>query len=139
MPGFGQLAALIKSVVAAKASNAVNVPVGARATTMILGAPQLTLTYRGSSPRPNSRILAQVVDDKTGKVLGNQITPIKVVLDGRQHTVRTPLEIVIAYAPRGSRFTVQLVAQSSQYNTFPAGGSVTFSKISVTLPTVSTT
>ena len=33
-----------------------------------------------------TRVFAQLVDDATGIVLGNQITPIQVVLDGRTHT-----------------------------------------------------
>jgi len=103
---------------------------------LILGAPQLQLTYRGRGAGVPARVLAQIVDDQTGKVLGNQITPIPVVLDGTRRTVALPLEIVIASLRRGSRLTLQLVAQSSLYDTHPAGGSVTFSRISLTLPSV---
>ena len=81
-------------------------------------------------------MLAQVVDDSTGKVLGNQITPVELVLDGAPHTVTGPLEIIVATVGAGQKLTLQLVAQSVLYDTFPVGGSVTFSKVSVSLPTV---
>jgi hypothetical protein len=48
------------------------------------------------------------------------------------------LEMVAATATRSSRFTLQLVAQSKLYDTHPQGGSVTFSKVHVTLPAVHT-
>jgi ABC-2 type transport system ATP-binding protein len=133
---LGPIGATFGSVVATPATNAVDVHVTARSKTLVLGAPRLTLSYSGTSPRADNRVLAQVVDDATGKVLGNQITPIDVVLDGAQHTVTVPLEIVVAAANAGERFTVQLVAHSALYDTFPVGGSVSFSRISVSLPTV---
>ena len=82
-------------------------------------------------------MLAQVVDDSTGKVLGNQITPIDVKLDGSRHTVTVPLEIIVASARAGAHFTLQLVAQSSLYDTFAVGGSISFSKVAVSLPAAS--
>ena len=42
---------------------------------MIVGAPSVELTYTGTSPsndRP-ARVFAQLVDDSTGVVLGNQV------------------------------------------------------------------
>jgi hypothetical protein len=37
---------------------------------------------------------------------------------------------------KGQKLTLQIVAQSSAYNTFPKGGNVRFSKIKVSLPAV---
>jgi hypothetical protein len=116
----------------------VNVPFRVPAAANILGAPSLTLTYHGLADRVPARVLAQIVDDATGKVLGNQLTPIPLALDGQSRTIRVPLEIVTATARRHARFTLQLVAQSSLYNTHPAGGTVAFSRIGLTLPTVRT-
>jgi ABC-2 type transport system ATP-binding protein len=137
-PPNGGLGAFVAPAVAAKAKNAVNVRWKLRRAATILGAPSLTLTYHGLADRVPARVLAQIVDNATGKVLGNQITPIPLVLDGQSRTIRVPLEIVTATGHRGSGFTLQLVAQSSLYNTHPAGGSVAFSRIALSLPTVRT-
>ncbi len=122
---------------AAKATNAVNVTIAApRRWSLIMGAPRLSFRYHGTAPQADARVLAQILDERTGKVLGNQITPIEVNLDGATHSVRLPLEIVTATALRSSRFALQLVAQSTLYNTHPQGGSVTFSNVKVSLPMV---
>jgi ABC-2 type transport system ATP-binding protein len=138
----GSLGALPGSVAglfaAAKAANAVNVPIKApKRTTVIVGAPRVSFSYKGSAPSTDARVLAQVVDESTGKVLGNQITPLPVTLDGATHSLSLPLEMVAATAKRSSRFALQLVAQSKIYDAHPQGGSVTFSKVNVTLPGVS--
>jgi ABC-2 type transport system ATP-binding protein len=72
-------------------------------------------------------------------VLGNQITPIPVTLDGRPHTVSQPLEMVSSTAKPGETFTLQLVAFSTAYNVQRSGGAVTFSNVHVELPTVDMT
>ena len=69
-------------------------------------------------------------------MFGTRITPIPVSLDGRPHSVSLPLEIVTATASPGSRFELQLVAQSTLYNAHPQGGSVSFSNVQVSLPTI---
>jgi ABC-2 type transport system ATP-binding protein len=123
---------------AAKATNAVNVSIKApKKTTTIVGAPRVSITYKGSAPSATARVLAQLVDERSGKVVGNQITPLPVTLDGATHSLRLPLEMVAATATRSSRFTLQLVAESKLYETHPQGGSITFSKVNVTLPGVS--
>lgn len=132
---LGAIGSTFGAVVATRASNAVSVRISSPTKTLVFGAPSLTLTYTGTSTRRQSRVLAQIVDDSTGKVLGNQITPIDVVLDGSRHTASVPLEMIVASANAGAHFTLQLVAQSSLYNTFPVGGSVRFSTIAVALPT----
>ena len=136
----GSLGAIPPSVAgqfaAAKAANAVNVKISPpRTTAVVVGAPRLTITYTGTAPTSNARVLAQIVDGATGKVLGNQITPLPVTLDGRQHSLSLPLEMVAATMKHSSRFRLQLVAQSTIYNTHPAGGSVQFTKVRVMLPT----
>ncbi len=132
----GALGSTFGAVVATKATNAVNLRISPPRRELFLGSPKLTLTYSGTSPRVHGRVLAQIVDDATGRVLGNQITPIDVVLDGARHTVTVPLEMIVAAANRGAPLTLQLVAQSSLYDTFPVGGSVAFSKVAVSLPAV---
>jgi ABC-2 type transport system ATP-binding protein len=132
---FGPLGGVF---IAGEASNAVNVSIKApaRAKAIILGAPRLSFDYQGTAPSANARVLAQILDRRTHKVLGNQITPIPVTLDGASHSVKLPLEIVVATATHRSDFALQLVAQSALYNAHPQGGTVAFSNVKVSLPVV---
>jgi ABC-2 type transport system ATP-binding protein len=121
----------------AKATNAVNVPVTAKRATFAVGAPRLTITYSGTTPagtRP-TRVFAQLVDDTTGIVLDNQITPVPVVLDGRRHTLAIPLEMISQSFAAGASVTLQLVPTTVAYATPRLGGSVDFSRIGILLPT----
>ena len=132
------LDAVVPPITPAKATNAVNISIVAPATTaVIVGAPELTITYSGTTPdgaRP-TRVFAQLVDDATGLVLGNQITPIAVVLDGQPHTLTLPLEVVAFAAKPGTTLTLQLVATTVAYAVPRLGGRVDFTDISVKLPT----
>jgi ABC-2 type transport system ATP-binding protein len=101
-----------------------------------VGAPQLKLSYTGTSPagaRP-TRVFAQLVDDATGIVLGNQITPIQVTLDGKPHQTSVPLEVVAYTAHAGAHVTLQMVATTKAYAEPRLGGSITFDSIDVSLP-----
>ncbi len=122
----------------APARNAVDLVVRntRRRAVEIVGAPFLSLVYRGHARRRSVHVLAQLVDNATGKVLGNQITPIPLVLDGRRHHTALPLEIIAANAKPGASFTLQLVAQSAAYNLRPRGGSVDFLGVRIRLPTL---
>jgi ABC-2 type transport system ATP-binding protein len=104
----------------------------------IVGAPQLTLRYSGTSPpgeRP-TRVFAQLVDDATGIVVGTQITPIMVTLDGQEHTTNVPLEIIAFAAKPGSHLTLQLVATTVAYAEPRLGGTIDFRSVRIELPTV---
>lgn len=139
-PSGVSVATLAGPIAPAKALNAVNVtlpkPTGQQ---LVVGAPELTLTYHGTGTRENTSIYAQLLDDTTGFVLNNQITPIPITLDGKTHTVTEPLEILSATDRPGERFTLQLTASTTAYQTQLAVGAVTFSKIHVVLPTVNPT
>ena len=107
----------------------------------MLGAPGLTLRYQGTSPagdRP-TRVFAQLVDDATGIVVGNQITPIELTLDGKEHVTKTPLEMVVFAAKPGAPLTLQLVATTVAYAQPQLGGTIDFEAIDVSLPTVTGT
>ena len=69
-------------------------------------------------------------------MLGNQVTPIKVVLDGKSHRVAVPMEVVAFAAKPGATLTLQLVATTVLYAKPALGGTVTFSTIRVSVPTV---
>jgi hypothetical protein len=60
--------------------------------------------------------------------------PLK--LNGKKQSLRLPLEAVSVSLRKGQKLTLQLVAQSSAYNVFPKGGSVTFRKVRIALPVV---
>jgi ABC-2 type transport system ATP-binding protein len=130
------LGGLVGPITPAKAANAVNVTIstGPKAS-VIAGAPTLKLTYHGtaSGTRPE-RVFAQLVDPATGLVLGNQITPIAVTLDGKTHTTTVPLEIVTFTTKPGGSLLLQIVATTVAYAQPRLGGSVSL-QASLTLPT----
>ncbi len=129
------------AITPAAAFNAVNVTTDAAPGrgALVVGAPELTITYSGTpgrSPddgRP-TRVFAQLVDDETGLVLGNQVTPIEVVLDGAAHTVTVPLEMVAHFMVSGTSLTLQIVATTVAYAAPRLGGTVTFEAIDISLP-----
>lgn len=117
-----------------KAINALNLTTPAlTATTVVVGAPQLTLRYRGTGIARH--VYAQLVDDSTGMVLGSQVTPIPVTLDGQTHSISIPLEPVAHALKPGQTVTVQLVASSTTYATATAFGSLRVTDMLLTLPT----
>jgi ABC-2 type transport system ATP-binding protein len=99
-----------------------------------VGEPRLDLTYRGTSAAPDGRVFAQIVDETRHVVLGNQVTPIPVTLDGRAHTVTRSLEGVAAAVGPASRYTLQVTGGSSVYGPVRAAGTVAFSRIALTMP-----
>jgi ABC-2 type transport system ATP-binding protein len=130
------LAGVAAGITPAKATNAVNVTVNFATPVVVVGAPQLKLSYTGTTPagvRP-TRVFAQLVDDATGIVLGNQITPIQVTLDGKPHQTSVPLEAIAYTAHAGAHVTLQMVATTTAYAEPRLGGSITFGSIAVSLP-----
>ena len=126
------------SITPSRATNAVDVKVAATADSFALGAPRLTITYSGTTPagdRP-TRVFAQLVDDAQNVVVGNQITPVVVQLDGKSHTLTVPLEIVSQQVARGETLTLQLVATTVAYAQPRLGGRVHFTKIRIEVPVV---
>ncbi len=135
------LAGVVGPITPGLATNAVDleVPTGSSAG-LIVGAPQLTLTYQGTSPAgtPPTRIFAQLVDPTSGLVLGNQVTPIAVTLDGQSHTLTLPLEQVAFATVAGGKVTLQVVAVAAGYAVPRLGGQITLTQVDVTLPTAAT-
>ncbi|MDA4110206.1 CocE/NonD family hydrolase [Mycolicibacterium holsaticum] len=130
----GPLGALLGILSGAKAINAVNLTTAkAATTTYIVGAPELEFTYSGAGF--TRHVYAQLVDDSTGLVLGNQVTPIPVTLDGKTHTVKISLEPVAHTLAPGQTVTVQIVASAVTYQAIWTLGEVRISDITLTLPT----
>ena len=77
-----------------QARNAINVPLNdAPDGTTVVGAPQLTFTYSGVGT--SRHVYAQIVDKKTGLVVGNIVTPIPVTLDGHTHEANFSMEDIV--------------------------------------------
>ncbi|MGA9860201.1 MAG: alpha/beta fold hydrolase [Solirubrobacteraceae bacterium] len=124
-------------IVASRAANAVNVPLSTPAAgTELLGEPALDLTYNGAATNPDSRLYAQIISNANGLVLGNQVTPLPVTLDGRNHTLSIPLEAVAADVAPGSTYTLQITDGSNLYFAARSAGLVTLSHIGLSVPTV---
>jgi len=135
----GVVGGLAGGLTPAKATNAVDVQLRVDDEAMVVGAPTLKLSYRGTVPagtRP-TRVFAQLIDDTTGFVIGNQITPIEVTLDGAGHTAEIPLEVIAFAAHAGSTVTLQLAATTVAYAPPRLGGSINFDSIELSLPVVS--
>lgn len=135
--GFDLLSVATLGITPGRATNSVDVPIPApSAEAFVLGAPLLRLTYSGTVPegdRPMA-VFAQLVDDTDDRVLGNQITPIPLLLDGAEHTLEVPLETVAHLLRPGTSLTLQLVATTVAYAVPRLGGSVDFSGVEVLLP-----
>lgn len=119
-----------------KAANAVNTTVTAPSgtATQIVGAPELTMTYSGIGT--SRHVYAQIVDDQTGQVIGNVVTPIPVTLDGKEHTVTIPMEAVAYTLEPGHTATVQITSSATPFLNFTQFGVIDISGVEVSLPTV---
>jgi ABC-2 type transport system ATP-binding protein len=116
------------------ARNAINVPVTVGPGTQVVGAPAVSITYQGLGT--SRAVFAQVVDDSTGLVLGNVVTPVPVMLDGRQHTLTMDLsDIVYTNASTDLRtLTVQITSSATAFENFTSFGLMNISDVSVTMP-----
>ena len=134
----GPVGGISLAIAPAKATHAVNVAINPANAANVVGAPKLTLTYSGTSPagaRP-TRVFAQLVDELSGVVIGNQITPIAVTLDGQSHTTTVPLETVAYTARPGAKITLQIVATTTAYAQPRLGGTIVLRAVKIELPTV---
>ena len=119
---------------AGPATNAVNVAI-AEADAQVVGRPRVRLTYSGTGTV--THVFAQIVDETRNVVLGNQVTPIPVTLDGASHTVSRSLEGVAASLKPGARYHLQLIGGSLVYGPVRGAGAITFSAARIELPTAS--
>ncbi len=121
-------------IAAGPAANAVNVPIP-EATAQVVGEPRLRLTYSGTGAA--THVFAQIVDETRDIVLGSQVTPIPVRLDGATHTVTRSLEGVAASLAPGRRYRLQLIGGTQVYGPARGAGLITFSAARIALPTTS--
>lgn len=136
--GGGVIGGLALAFTPARATNAVEVTVESETAAMLVGAPTVRFTYSGTvadGDRP-TRVFAQLVDDSNDLVLGNQVTPLIVELDGAERSVEVPLEMVAHHLDAGGSVTLQLVATTTAYAQPRLGGSIEFSSIEIELPVI---
>lgn len=133
------VAGIAAGITPTRAENAVATVITADRDALVVGAPEVELTYRGTastddeSGRP-TRVFVQLVDEQTRLVIGNQITPVEVTLDGREHRIEVPLEIIAHSLSKGDRVTVQVVATTVAYAQPQLGGKIEFTRIKASLP-----
>jgi ABC-2 type transport system ATP-binding protein len=126
------------AIAAAPAANAVELTLpAATAEANLLGAPTLKLTYRGLAAPAQTHLYAQLVDVATNRVVGNHATPIPVTLDGVDHTIQRPLEVIAARTRPGSTYRLQITPATTLYTPQRSAGTVSFPSVSVSLPVVS--
>lgn len=121
---------------ASKARNAINVAVPTQsAGAQYVGAPTLSFDYQGLGT--NRFVYAQLVDNKTGLVVGNLVTPVAVTMDGRTHTATINMENIVYTVddPNVDNLTLQITSSATAYENFTAYGVINISNIDLTLPT----
>lgn len=119
-----------------RAKNAIDIPIAnntPQETAYVVGAPTVTMTYSGVG---TSRVVyAQLVDNETGRVVGNVVTAIPVTLDGKEHTVTVPMEAVAYTMEPGDSLTLQIVGSATAYEDFTSYGAIDVKQVDVSLPT----
>lgn len=98
----------------------------------VVGAPKVSFTYSGLGNA--SAVYAQLVDNKSGLVLSNSVTPVPVTLDGRTHTVTMDMADVAYTAGDGGTLTLQITSSAVNFEKFWSYGFVNISDVGLTLP-----
>jgi ABC-2 type transport system ATP-binding protein len=121
-------------IAATPAVNAVEVALpAATAKAHLVGEPTLKLTYSGTALPGQTHVYAQLVDG-SGRVVGNQATPIPVTLDGAVRTIERPLEPIAVEAAAGSGYKLQITPATTLYTPQRSTGLINFARIEVALP-----
>jgi ABC-2 type transport system ATP-binding protein len=121
-------------VAATFAANAVNVTLpAATAAAHVVGEPTLKLSYSGIAQPARTHVYAQLLDG-SGRVVGNQATPIPVTLDGIPRSITRRLEAIASQAVPGQGYTLQLTPATTLYTPQRSAGAASFSRIEISLP-----
>lgn len=100
----------------------------------VIGHPRVTISYRGHARPGKAYLYAQVVDVALNRVVGGQVTPIPVTLDGRTRTLTQDLEAIATRAGPTSRYRVQVFAGSAVYGAQRSTGIVHLDQITASVP-----
>lgn len=118
-----------------EARNALNLAVAPPQGTQIAGSPTLSFTYTGLGP--SRAVYAQLVDNATGQVVGNIVTPVPVSLDGKQHTVDIPMaNIAYTVSNPNDTLTLQITSSATAYAHINDWGFINISDVNLDVPTV---
>jgi ABC-2 type transport system ATP-binding protein len=134
--GMSNVMRLISPSVVAS-NHALEVDVAVPVDTLVVGSPTVRMRCRGTGPQGTAptRVFAQVVDPETDSVIGGQITPIAVDLDGQRHAYDVDLESVVWHAQVESVLRLQIVAVASLFAPPRLGGRIECDSIEIRLPT----
>jgi ABC-2 type transport system ATP-binding protein len=114
---------------------AVEAPLGpVRRPGDLLKAPRLRVDYSGNAAPMGTKVYAQLVDEQRNQVVGNQVDPVPLILDGERRRARLRLEIPAARAQRGDEYTLQVIPGTSVYFPQRATGAVRFHDVEVRVP-----
>jgi ABC-2 type transport system ATP-binding protein len=100
----------------------------------LLGPPRLELDYRGVGTASAAHAYAQIVDVERDTVVGGQVTPLPLVLDGAAHELQVDLEPLAYVLTSTSRLRLQIVSATNVYGGQRVSGSVDLTDIGLTLP-----
>ncbi len=123
-------------IAAMPAANALTVPLPTTPGAQLLGEPQLDLRYSGTAASPDGVVYAQLVDEKRNLAIGNQVTPVRVTLDGAEHSVSLPLEAIAVDVTKGSTYSLQITGGTSLYFAARQPAVIDVKDAKVTIPTV---
>jgi len=124
------------SAAPANAATALKVPFTTGRTAQLVGAPRLKVTYTATGDVKDTRVFAQLVDNKRKLVVGNHSTPVVLKLDGKSHKLAVPLALIASTAGKSTRYQLQLVSASKPWTRQRATGTVTFRDLKLSVPTV---
>lgn len=101
----------------------------------VVGAPHVVIDYSGLGT--SRHIYAQVVDNKTGLVVGNIVSPVPVTLNGRDQQVEIDLEDIAYTMTPDSDLSLQIFTTATPFLNLTQFGFVNIKSVEVTLPTTS--
>jgi ABC-2 type transport system ATP-binding protein len=113
----------------------IHIPLGSPAAgKQIVGAPRLTISYSGLGTSSSAPVYAQIVDKQRNIVVGNEVTPVRLVLDGLPRTATFTLEAIAESVESGSSYELQIVPATSVYAPQRVGGLIDMTRIELSLP-----
>ncbi len=117
---------------AGPAWNSLKVTVDPPVGKQVIGSPTLSFSYSGLGT--SHAVYAQLVDNSTGLVLSNIVTPVPVTLDGKTHTVSIPMESVAFTPDPGQTLTLQITSSAVNYLNAWTYGFANISDIKLDMP-----
>ncbi|MHB8660019.1 MAG: alpha/beta hydrolase family protein [Solirubrobacteraceae bacterium] len=122
-------------IVGTVAAQAVEVPIRVpKSPGEVAAEPQLTLHYQGTAQPTATYLYVQLIDRSRDLVVGNQVTPIRVTLDGKPHEVTRMMEGVTMHVTPSSRYALQVIGDSGLYGVSETVGTVDVRSAKITLP-----